>query len=444
MNLVSYKQEFLTNYKIAYPIVLGQVAHLLVALADNVMVGKLGDAPLAAVSLGNTLIYIALSIGIGFSFAITPLVSTAQGQENWTKVKRILDNGVFLSFIMGILLTALLIVAEPLLFYMDQPAEVVELAIPYMHIVSISMVPLMLFQAFKQFSDGLSLTKHAMNAAVIANVINVMLNYLLIYGEFGFPKLGLVGAAWGTLVSRIIMVIIIYISLSRKPSLYQQFKGPIFISMTNITKILSLGFPTALQMLFEVSLFTGAIFLSGMLGTKHQAANQIALNLSALTFMFGIGLGVTATIRVGNQLGKRNFSYMKQIVKSLFFMVLVIEILFMCLFFIGRNYLPWIYINDTEVIQIASHLLLIAAIFQVSDGIQVFLLGLLRGLHDVWYPSLFCFISYWCIGFPLAYYLGFQTYLSSMGIWVALLIALTSSATMMFFRYKYLVRRISM
>ncbi|EAS18538.1 multidrug efflux pump, matE family [Flavobacteria bacterium BBFL7] len=439
MALINYTREFGKNLKIAYPIMAGQIAHLFVAFADNVMVGKLGDAQLAAVSLGNTLIFIALSIGIGFSFAITPLVAEADAKGDFHKVKSIFHNGVLVSTINGLLLCILLFLSEPILYYLDQPDEVIVLAIPYMRIVALSMVPLMIFQSIKQFSDGLSKTVYAMQATIVANVVNIILNYFLIYGEFGFPRLEVEGAAYGTLAARILMVPILIFLLSRKVELKKYFNSIESFSINIFKRLLNLGFPTALQMFFEVSLFTAAIILSGVLGTKNQAANQIALNLSAMTFMVGVGLSVTATIRVGNQLGKENIIELKRIARSIFLLTFLFDIIFAIIFFLFRDQLPWIYIQDYEVVDIASSLLIVAAFFQVSDGLQVVFLGALRGLQDVWVPSFICFISYWLIGFPFSYYLGVVDSYGGQGIWIGLLLGLSVSSVLMYLRYRYLI-----
>jgi MATE family multidrug resistance protein len=441
MKLTDYTREFGKNTKLAYPIVLGQVAHMLVALADNIMVGNLGKAQLAAVSLGNTLVFIAMSVGIGFSFAITPLVAQADGESRPDKVKSALSNGLLLCTLIGVILCVLLIVAEPVLYMMDQPSKVVDLAIPYMRWVSFSIIPLMIFQAFKQFSDGLSRTEIPMYTAIIANVINVFVNYLFIYGKFGFPELQVEGAAIGTFVARVIMAILLLVLLLRKQELKKYFDKLFTWSVDVIRKLLNLGLPTSLQMFFEVSLFTAAILLSGILGTQYQAANQIALNLSSLTFMFGVGLGLTATIRVANQSGLGNFDELKRIARSLFLMTLFMEIIFALCFVIFHQYLPLIYIDDIEVIDLAANALLIAALFQISDGLQVVILGALRGMQDVWIPSLICFVSYWIFGLPVSYYLGTMTYLKLNGVWIGLLIALTLSSVLMYARFRYLLKK---
>jgi len=429
------------------------LGHTFVAFADNIMVGQLGTAELAAVSLGNSFVFIAMSLGIGFSTAITPLVAEADGAKDQAAGKSALKHGLVLCTVLGLSLFGLIQISKPLIHYMEQPPEVVELALPYLDLVAFSLVPLIIFQAFKQFSDGLSQTKYPMYTTIVANVVNITLNYLLIFGALGFPKMGIVGAAVGTLVSRIIMVVFIWYLLKRK----EKFKPYVtHFNFRNIEKkvmkkIIGLGFPSALQMFFEVAIFTAAIWLSGVLGKNAQAANQIALNLSSMTFMVGMGLGVAAIVRVGNQKGLRNHKELKRIAESVFFLTLLVEIAFAVIFLLGRHWLPTIYLDvddianqadNTEVIIIAAKLLLVAAFFQISDGLQVVVLGALRGLQDVKIPTLITFIAYWLIGFPISYYLGLHTSLESTGIWIGLLSGLTASAVMLYLRFNFLTKKL--
>ena len=431
-----YFKEFPKNFKLAFPIMLGQLGHVLVGLADNIMVGQLGAVPLAAVSLGNTLVFFALFIGIGFSFAITPLVAEADGEENYKRGRKVFQNGVVMCSISGVLLFALIYFIKPILFYLDQPADVVELAFPYLNIVAFSLIPLMIFQAFKQFADGLSLTKYAMYATLAANVLNIVLNFVLIYGFWIFPRLELEGAAISTLISRFVMLGLIIFILKSRPKLKPYFSKLIQkIDKVIFKKLLSLGFPTSLQMLFEGGIFTATVILAGTLGAKAQAANQIALNLASMTFMIAVGLGVTATIRVANQKGKKQFLDMKNIANSIFFQILLIEIVFALAFIFLKDVLPKFYINDIEVIHLASNLLIMAALFQISDGLQVGILGALRGLQDVIIPTFICFTAYWIIGFPVSYYFGQPERFGGDGIWLGLLTGLSASAIMLYIRF---------
>lgn len=444
MPLSSYTKEFRYNFKLALPIMLGQLGHVMVGLVDNLMIGQLGAAELAAISLGNSLIFIALSIGIGFSFAITPLIAEADGENNIESGRNYFHHGMILCGINGLLLFILLLFIKPLLYHLNQPPEVVELAIPYLEIVAFSMIPLMLFQGFKQFADGLSQTKYAMIATLIANVVNIVFNYLLIYGIWIFPRLELEGAAIGTLISRFFMLAFIYFILKNKKkfSVYFVWSKRKQLNKTIFKRLLNLGFPTALQMFFEVALFTVSIFLAGVLGTNAQAANQIALNLASMTFMIAVGFSVTATIRVGNQKGKRNYTELRRIAFSIFFMVLIIQAVFALLFILSKGLLPTFYIDNAEVISIASGLLIIAAIFQLSDGLQVVFLGALRGLQDVKIPTWVCFVAYWLVGFPVCWFLSKEEALGAMGIWLGLFAGLTTSAIFLYLRFNYLTKKL--
>lgn len=432
---------------------LGMLGHTFVSFVDNIMVGQLGTAELAAVSLGNSFMFIAMSIGIGFSTAITPLIAEADASNNFKQAKSTYKHGLFLCTTLGILLFLLVFFSKPLMYLMQQPEEVVVLAIPYLNLVAFSLIPLVIFEAIKQFTDGMSMTKYPMYATLIANIINVVLNYLLIFGKFGFPEMGMVGAAYGTLVSRIIMVIYLWTLLrykERSRKIVRNIK--LFtLDFSMIKKIINIGSLSAMQMFFEVAIFTAAIWLSGLLGKNSQAANQIALNLSSMTFMVAMGLSVASMIRVGNQKGLKNYKELRRIAFSIFLLGILLAVFFALLFFIFHKSLPNVYVdlNDTtnykdnmEVLSIASNLLLAAAFFQISDSIQVVVLGALRGLQDVKIPTILTFISYWVVGFPVSYFLGKEEMYGSFGIWLGLLAGLTTASVLLFIRFNSLTLKL--
>ena len=432
---------------------LGMVGHIMVSFADNIMVGQLGAKELAAVSLGNSFFFIAMSLGVGFATAITPLVAEADSSKNTRAVTSSLKHGLILCVCISLALLLGMLFSVPLMEKMNQPNDVVVIAMPYLKIIAISIVPLVIFEGLKRFSDGLSKTKYPMYAAVFSNALNIILNYLLIFGMFGFPKLGIIGAGIGTLISRILMVLFIILIFFNKDKIKTYFLNIDFLKTEKIVfkKIFNLGFPSALQMLFEVGIFTAAIWLSGTLGKIYQAANQIAFNLSAITFMVGVGLGVAAMIRVGNQKGLSDFISLRRIAISVFILTILIEIIFAIIFLVFNEWLPTLYLEtnnpekimeNSEVILIASQLLIIVALFQIFDGLQVAILGALRGMQDVKVPTLIAFISYWVIGFPICYYLGLHTPLKSVGIWIGLLIGLGSASLLLFIRFHYLTKKL--
>ena len=432
---------------------LGMLGHTFVSFIDNIMVGQLGTAELAAVSLGNSFMFIAMSIGIGFSTAITPLIAEADSSDNLQQARSAYKHGLFLCTTLGILLFLMVYFSKPLMYLMNQPEEVVALAIPYLDLVAFSLIPLVIFQAIKQFSDGMSMTKYPMYATILANIVNVALNYVLIFGKFGFPELGIVGAAYGTLASRFIMVLYLGILLrykKRSARIVNNIKIFVLEGLM-IKRIINLGSLSAMQMFFEVAIFTSAIWLSGLLGKNPQAANQIALNLSSMTFMVAMGLSVASMIRVGNQKGLQNFKELRRIAFSIFLLGFLFAVFFAGIFFIFHKSLPNIYVdlNDAanyadnmEVLSIAAKLLLAAAFFQITDSLQVIVLGALRGLQDVKIPTVLTFISYWVVGFPVSYFLGKEDMYGSFGIWLGLLAGLSTAAILLFIRFNWLTLKL--
>ena len=374
-------------------------------------------------------------------------------EHNFSRGKSAFKHGFVLCSLLAIVLFVLILLAKPLMYMMDQPQEVVVLALPYLDIIAISLVPLIIFQALKQFSDGMSLTKYPMYATIIANVINVFFNYVLIFGVWGFPKMGVVGAGIGTLIARFVMIILMWYFLNRleKTKAYVKDLKLFVLEYSMLKKINSLGLPSALQMFFEVGLFTAAIWLSGTLGKNPQAANQIALNLSSMTFMIATGLSVTAMIRVGNQKGLKRPVELRRIATSIFIMGLALAILFALIFLIFNNVLPTFYLDlndlthiadNQNVVEIASSLLIIAALFQISDSTQVVFLGALRGLQDGKIPTLITLFAYWIIGFPVSYFLGDASKYGSSGIWIGLLAGLTASSIFLYIRFNYLSKKL--
>ena len=453
MKFSTYTKEFSYNIELAYPVILGMLGHTLIGIVDNIMVGNLGSTELAAVSLGNSFIFIGMSIGIGFSTAITPIIAEADAEKDSSKIRSVFHHGLLLCTLIGIALFIMIVLAKPIMYLMHQPEAVVALASPYIDWVAFSLIPVIIYQGYKQFADGLSKTKYSMYAIFMANVVHIFFNYVLIYGVWFFPKLGIIGAALGTVISRILMVVFMHYLLKYNNELKIYFTKVKFnqIRKKILKQIIDLGFPSAMQMLFEVTLFTAAIWLSGSIGKTSQAANQIALTLATTTFMFAMGLNVTAMIRVSNQKGLNDYKNLIIVARSIFLLAVIVETIFAILFILLHNYLPHLFLNMTdanlaidnaEVILIASQLLVVAAVFQISDGVQVVVLGALRGLQDVKIPMYITFVAYWVIGFPISFYLGLYTDLKATGIWIGLLAGLTAAALFLYIRFARLTKKL--
>ncbi|MTI33380.1 MATE family efflux transporter [Xanthovirga aplysinae] len=446
MNLSTYTPHIKKHFLLAYPVMLSQLGHMLAGQADTLMVGRLGAKDLAAASLANSIFGIVMMFGIGVSMAVTPLVATAHGENDNKKVATIFKHGVLTVLITALLLFVILLLGTDALRYMNQPDEVVQLAIPYSIYLSASLLPLMVFQAFKQFAEGLSDTKWAMYISVGANLLNICMNFVFIYGKMGFPAMGLNGAGLATLIARLLMALamVLYVYNAGRFQKYWQKVNLKGFHRQEFRKILNIGLPTGFQFIFEVGAFSAAAIMTGWIGTHAQAAHQIAISLGAVTYMMASGIGAAATVRVGNLFGGKDIADMR----IAGFVAFGMGILFMAFmgggFLLFKDILPHFYVTEEEVIGIASSLLIIAAFFQVSDGVQVVGLGALRGMGDVKVPTIFAVLAYWVVGLPVGYLLGFTFNMEAEGIWYGLLIGLSISGCLMLLRFHVLSRNLKL
>ena len=473
-NLSLYRSDIKTNFLLAYPVMISMLGQVMTGVADSVMVGWIGAIPLAASSFANVFFTLPLFFGVGVSYAITPLVAEAHGAKNTTGIIETLRNGFLINMLVGVALVILIFAIEPTLYMMSQPPEVVTLAIPYLKIVGLSIIPTMMFQTFRQFAEGLHRTRMAMVIVIVSNLINIVLNYVLIYGKFGFPEMGLNGAGLATLIARIVMGVWMaaYIYYGKHfteyrtgfPKWWRTIFGlsprqastrppdprmgnphshsPNGYSTTLINKMLHIGIPAGTQFIFEAGAFGFSAVMMGWIGTTALAAHQIAINLATISYMTTSGLGAAATIRVAHFLGQRDMPTLRRVAFLMIGMAVVIMAAWAILFIVGKHFLPALYIRDAAVLQMAAPLMIIAGFFQLSDGMQVVCAGALRGLQDVKVPSLLIFVAYWVIALPLGYWLAFPLGYGANGIWIGLLIGLTVTATMMIVRFNILSKRI--
>jgi len=436
-------QHYKTNLKLAVPVMIGQLGHIMVSVADSVMVGQLGTIPLAAAALANSIFAIFMVFGIGVAFGITPLVANADGKGGVHLQRLLLHHGFWLNLLIGVLIFGVVSALVPLLPYMDQDEGVVPITGSYMVIIASSVIPLMLYLTFKQFAEGLSHTKIAMVISIAFNLVNVGLNYLLIYGKMGFPEMGLDGAGWATLISRILMFAGIYFYVMHHKR-FKVYRLSVFAYKFNTTvfrRILQVGLPTGLQYIFEVSAFSLAAIFAGMLSANAIAAHYIAINIASVSYMAATGLGAAATVRVGNQSGRKDAVNLRLAAKSLFTLTILWMSFAGIIILVFRHQLAGFYSNDPEVLALAATMLLVVVLFQLSDGLQAVGLGALRGFTDVKIPTAITFIAYWAVTMPLAYVLSQHTPLGVMGIWYALAGGLTISAVLLLSRFYVLMTR---
>jgi len=431
------KHELREILKLAYPVSIGQLGHILLGIEDSLMVGKIGAVPLAAASLVNGLVFLVVVFGLGMSLAVTPLTAIANGKKKYNECTNIFNNSLLVNSTVALLLFMITYFASDLILFLNQTEEVAIAAISYTKIISYSIIPFMLFLTVKQFTEGLSITKPAMYATIIANFVNIFVNWILIYGNLGFPAMGLDGAGYATLATRLVLIVVMffYIFKSRKFSQFKFFGFRQSWDRDIIKQLLRIGIPTGLQHFFEVGAFSASAIMIGWLGSKALAAHQIALSMAAVSFMIILGIATAGTIRVGSALGRKN----KTDIRRSGFLATIsagtLMGLFGMIFIILKNFLPTLFIDDTEVITIAANLIIVAALFQISDGVQAVGLGILRGIKDVKMPMYISFISYWVIGLPVGYLLGFNLNLGVTGIWVGLLVGLTLAAIFFTIRF---------
>ena len=425
------------NLSLSFPIMVSQLGHITVGVVDSLMIGNVSIPQLAAVSLSSSIFGFILLFCIGLSYGITPLISSSSEDKNY--VSKTFYNGLYLNLVFAVSLAIITIILKSYLENFGQDKDVLGFTYSYLDIICVSLIPLILFQTFKQFIEGLGHTKPAMYISIFCNIINIFLNAVLIFGLFGFPRLEIIGAGYATLVSRVIMFILIFLyCIFNKRFNRFIFSFQSSINFKSLKDIFNIGFTSGLQYIFEVGAFSVATIMIGSIGATHLAAHQIALNLASISYMIASGIGSAAMISLGYHYGKGDVSEIRKSGFSNFILVLIIMSISAFVFIAFRNVLPTFYVESPEVIGMASMLLIIAGFFQISDGIQAVGLGILRGIRDTKIPTFITFISYWVISIPICYFLGISLDFGVYGIWVGLSIGLTLAAVFHVVRFNYL------
>jgi len=412
-------------------------------MVDTVFLGKIGPAEQAACILSNNLYILLLVFGIGVSYATTPLVTSANQNMDLLKKASLFKNSIFLNVSVSIICFIVLFLSSGLLKYMHQPEDVIKLAVPFFNVLIFSMIPISLFFTCKQYCEGLSNTRMALFISIIGNVINIILNYLLIYGKFGFPELGYIGSAWASFISRVFMGFSFLYLIFKSPvtkeisAVYNRVK----INKKELFHLAKIGLNAGLQLTFEVAAFVIAGLMAGTFGKEQIDAHGIALSIAAFTYMFASGISSASSIRVGIYKAQDNWLEIKQAAFSSIKLVMLIMGGFAILFLMINSFLPKVFSSDLQIVNLASKLLIIAALFQLFDGIQVTIVGILRGLEDFKIPTLISLVGYWIIALPLAYWLAFILKLETVGVWIGLLVSLIFAAVVLFWRLNYLINK---
>lgn len=438
------RKEIKRTLSLAYPVIIGQLGIIMMGVVDTMMVGKLGSVQLAASSLAHSLIFIILIIAIGNAVAVTPLIAILVGAKKTEDCGIYYQNSFLINLIMALITFIIIVVGSEYLYLIKQAKEVELYAQSYMQIIGLSVFPLMIFQTNKQFIEGMSIMRPAMIITILANLVNLFANWVLIFGNLGMPRLELDGAGWATFLSRLFMATSIMVFVYRSKR-FKDFNLKWSLKNFNsdiIKKILKVGLPSGFQYFFEVGAFSFAVIMIGWIGEKELAAHQIALSLASVSFMGVLGISQAGGILVGNAVGEQDVIKVRKSGFNSILLGMIWMSVSGLIFILFKNYLPLIYISDIEVVTIASNLLIIAALFQLSDGVQAVGVGICRGLTDVKIPTLITFIAYWIISLPIGYLLGFNYKLGVEGVWIGLLIGLTCSAIMLTLRFNYKSKRL--
>jgi len=438
------RTEASNTIKLAVPIIIGELAQMALHIIDTAMVGAISYKQLAAAALVINAMNIPFVIGIGMTISVSQMVSMAHGRRDSQLVSHYLFNGFILCSATAILISLTLVFGKNILLHLGQDPEVVNFALPFMQLMGLSIIPMLLFMTLKQFTDGLEFTRTAMLISLLGMPVNIFLNWLLIYGSWGFPRLELIGAGWSTLITRSLMFVVLglvilkhatfrkYIAVSRS-----QWK----IRKQTLKDLLYIGVPSSLQIGMEAGAFAVSGIIIGTIGAVAQASHQIALSCASFTFMVSMGLAQAGSIRVSNAFGRNDWPKISVIGKS----TLIVALLYGCFcaicFAVFRNQLPKIFNDNIDVLQTAGMLIIFAALFQISDSTQAIGAGLLRGIKDVKYPTIMIAVAYWVVGLPAGYVLAFVFNMGASGIWLGLIIGLTLASLFLLNRFLKMSKR---
>ena len=447
-----YLPYYKRNLKVALPVMLTQLGASLVGLFDSMMVGHYATVDLAAVSFANALFFMAMVFAMGALMAITPLVGIQMGEMNIMPEKKadirqkiavLFQNGMLFTMLQSALMLILLGGCIPFLSYFGQEPEVIEVARPYYILIVVSLVPFLVFTFFKQFFEGLGNTLVAMIITLAMNGLNILLNWIFIYGHLGAEAMGATGAGIGSLISRVGMALCFGLAMwFHKDWKYyiQTFSWRNF-SWSEIKQQIKLGFPIGAQTFLETFTFAASFVIIGWISKEALAAHQVANQIADMTFMIALGVGAATTIRVSHQLGEKNIVGIRMASNASIHLVLVINTIGAALMIGLRHYIPMLFTEDQEVITIASKLIVIAGLFQYADGLQAVGAAMLRGITDVKVPMLIAFVAYILVGLSVGLVCAFPMGMGAAGIWIGFIFGLSLAAICFHIRFRRLMRK---
>jgi len=436
-------REARITLRLALPIIVGQVSQMLMGVTDSIMIGHLGAVPLAASAFASGVFSVFFVVGLGLLLPVAVLVSREHGAGDDQAGARWLQHGVVLAVLASLAELALMLGLIAGFHRLGQPPEVLAAVNPFYALISASILPALVFQVFRQFAEALGRPWVPMFIMLGGVALNVVLNWIFIYGHFGAPELGLTGAGWATLISRVVVLIVIVVWLRRAIT----FRGmwpeswSVGLRFARFAEMLRIGVPAAVMLFFEVGAFMMAALMMGWISAQALAAHQIALSCAGFMFMFPLGISMAVGMRVGKAVGEGRRELLRPIAGG----GLAIAVAIMSVSAVGFAVAgPWLaggfVKDDPGVVALAAQLLVVAAIFQLFDGAQVIGSGALRGLADVRVPAVISFVAYWLLAIPGGYVLGLHTRLGAVGVWIGLAAGLAIAAVLLAKRYLRMTR----
>lgn len=415
---------------------------MLMGVTDSIMIGRLGAVPLAASAFAGGVFAVFYVIGIGLLVPVAVLVSREHGAGNDHGSARWLQHGVALTLGAAVAEIAVMFALAGGFRWMGQPPEVLAEVGPYYALIAVSLLPVLGFQVFRQFAESLGRPYVPMCILLGGVGLNVVLNWILIYGNLGAPALGLAGAGWATLVSRVAILVVLVAWLRGLPAMRAAWpetwtRG---LNAEKFRELLRIGVPAAVMLFFEVAAFMMAALMMGWLGANALAAHQIALSCAGFVFMFPLGLSMAVGMRVSKAVGEGRMDLARPITGGALGLSCLMMMVSAALFWWAGPWLARGFVDDPVVVALAAQLLVVAAIFQLFDGAQVVGAGALRGLTDVRMPALITFVAYWVLAIPGGYALGLHTSLGAVGIWAGLAAGLAIAAVLLAWRFMRLTR----
>ncbi|NLR91768.1 MATE family efflux transporter [Flammeovirga agarivorans] len=433
-----YSPLFSKILKLGWPVILAQVGQISVGIVDNMIIGQLGRTPLAAASFTNTIFGIVLLFGMGFTFILTPKIGEALGSKDLLRAVSSFKNSLVSNLIISIFLVLILVGLYFGMPHMGQPDGIIESSQAYLVILIISFIPFMVFLTFKQLFEGMGDTKSGMYITLIGNIVNIVGDFIFVFGLLGMPKMGLLGAGVGTLLARIVMgIAAVYVFKKRKA--YQPFVElyqDAVIKAKEIKEFFQNGIPTAFQLLLESSAFSISTIMMGWISEVGLAAHQVAISLSTLGFMVYQGIGAATGILVSQSFGERDFKQVNKITNASLVIIIAMSLGAVVFFITGRSWLPNLFTQDPEIIAFVQVFLIWLASYQTADAIEIVYSGALRGLHDFKVPMWLIFISYFILAIPFSYMCAFHWGQGEAGIWMGFPLGLSIICLFFVARYK--------